>query len=191
MTETFTDRLSVERHIGLLLSQVAEALSGVEGDQSLFPVGLPAPLARSLSFAKGTAPGLLAAPAVPTVQTVSRDIDRERDRRIDSGFTFMGHRFQSRPSDRENIMGAAQLAVGAIGQGAEPGNLRWANPDQDFVWITADNQLVPLDAYQVLALFQAGVAFKSALTFHARGLKDAAAEAEDLTAFEWRNGWPE
>ena len=127
----------------------------------------------------------------PTLEQLLARVDAERDRRIDGGFTFEGQVYQSRPSDRENVMGAAQLAMGAIGQGAQPGDLRWADPDEDFVWITADNQLVPLDAPQVVALFQAGVAFKSALTFHARALKDALLEAADPLTVNIETGWPE
>ncbi|ADK99379.1 DUF4376 domain-containing protein [Brevundimonas subvibrioides] len=185
--QTLTTRAAVE---AALAEKMAEAAAILDGAADLYPDGLPANLDRARRFAATTA-AVLAVTTQPTVETVSREIDRERDRRIDSGFTFDGHRYQSRASDRENIMGAAQLAMGALAQGAQAGDLRWADPDQDFVWITADNELVPLDAPQVLALFQAGVAFKSALTFHARGLKDAAAEAADVAAFDWRTGWPE
>lgn len=129
-------------------------------------------------------------PPAPTVEELCAEVDAERDRRIDGGFTFMGHRFQSGPSDRENVMGAAQLAIAAIGQGAQPGDLRWADPGSDFVWITADNALVPLDAHTTVAMFQAGIAFKSALTFHARALKDAIIAAADPTSVDIQGGWP-
>ena len=130
-------------------------------------------------------------PHVPTAEELCAQVDQDRDARIDGGFNFLGQRFQSRPSDRENIMGASQLAIAAMGQGAGPGNLRWADPDKDFVWITADNDLAPLDAPSTVALFQAGVAFKSALTFYARGLKDALLAAEDPNSIDIETGWPE
>lgn len=130
-------------------------------------------------------------PEPPSVDELTAAVDAERDRRIDGGFTFAGHRFQSRPSDRENVMGAAQLALAAMSQGAGAGNLRWADPDQDFVWITAENDLFPMDAPTTVGLFQAGVAFKSRLTFYARGLKDALLAAEDPSLVDRENGWPE
>ena len=60
------DRAAVETYVGLKLHAVAEALGQVENNVAIFPAGLPAPLARALSFAKGTAPGLLIVPDPPT-----------------------------------------------------------------------------------------------------------------------------
>lgn len=61
-------RSQVEAFVGAKLVEIAEALSLVEPDEAMFPAGLPAPLARSLSFAKGTAPGLLATREPPTIE---------------------------------------------------------------------------------------------------------------------------
>ena len=126
----------------------------------------------------------------PTSSEICREIDNERDARIDGGFTFGANTYQSRPSDRENVMGAAQLALAYLGAGGDPSSLRWANPDADFVWIAADNQTVPMTAADMVSLFQAGVAFKSALTFYARAMKDAVIAADDPSSIQWRNGWP-
>lgn len=126
----------------------------------------------------------------PTAAEICREIDNERDTRIDGGFTFGANTYQSRPSDRENVMGAAQLALAYLGADGDPSSLRWANPDADFVWIAADNQTVPLTAADVVALLQAGVAFKSALTFYARAMKDAVIAAEDPSSVPWRDNWP-
>lgn len=128
-------------------------------------------------------------PVMPTVEQLCAAIDAERDLRIDGGFAFNGSRFQSRASDRENIMGAAQLALAYLGAGGDPTSLRWADPTKDFGWITEDNSTVQMTAPAVVALFQAGIAFKSALTFRARDLKDAQIaaypEVIDITT-----GWP-
>lgn len=136
----------------------------------------------------------LAGPPEPAIPDVVRDlcvlIDRERDRRIDGGFAFAGARFQSRPSDRENIMGAAQLGMAWMGAGGDPDTLRWSNPAADFAWITEDNTTMPMSASAVVALFQAGVAFKSALTFFARDLKDAVIAAADPSSIDIEAGWP-
>lgn len=98
-------------------------------------------------------------------------IDTLRDELIEGGFVFAGHRYQSRQSDRENIMGLAMAASAAIAQGAQPGDINWLGGP--FVYITADNELVPMDAHTVMGLYSAGLSFKSALTFAARANKDA------------------
>lgn len=120
-------------------------------------------------------------------------IDVMRDEKIDSGFAFDGHRYQTRPSDRENIMGANTAALAAVIAGVQSGNLRWADPDHDFVWITEANELVAMDAPTVMAFYKEGLAFKSRLTFFARQLKDsvlAAATVEELDAIDTQAGWP-
>lgn len=121
--------------------------------------------------------------ALPTVT----DVDRERDRRIDAGVEFQGVMFQSRMTDRENIAGAAQLGFMAVVAGAEAGDLRWSNPDQDFAWIASDNSLVPMDAQTVVAFGKAAAERKQALIFAARQLKDMAELPADYTDDKW---WP-
>lgn len=125
--------------------------------------------------------------------TYVEKINKIRDVKIDGGFTWNGHVFQSRASDRENIIGSAVAAQLAIGQGATPGDYRWANPDSDFQWITADNSLVTLDAFDVLSMYAAGIAFKTNLTFFARAMKDEIIALDtliELEAFDIEAGWP-
>lgn len=117
----------------------------------------------------------------------SSDIDAERDRRIDAGIDFLGVKFQSRATDRENIAGAAQLAFMAVIAGAEPGDLRWSSPDADFAWIASDNTLVPMDAQTVMAFGKAAAERKQQLIFAARQLKDMAETPVDYTDDKW---WP-
>lgn len=123
----------------------------------------------------------------PQYSPVHADIDRERDRRIDAGVEFQGVMFQSRATDRENIAGAAQLAFMAVVAGAQPGDLRWANPEADFSWIALDNSLVPMDAQTVVAFGKAAAERKQALIFAARQLKDMAEIPADYTDDKW---WP-
>ncbi len=128
-------------------------------------------------------------PPAPTAEDICRQIDAERDRRINGGFSFGDARFQSAASDRENIMGAATLAMAYLAAGGDPDDLRWADPDKDFGWIIEDNSTMPMTAPMTVALFQAGVAFKAALTFHARDTKDAVLAAADPTSVDWMTGW--
>lgn len=123
----------------------------------------------------------------PVIPLTATDVDAERDRRIDAGVEFQSVIFQSRATDRENIAGAAQLGFMAIVGGAQPGDLRWSNPDQDFAWISSDNSLVPMDAQTVVAFGKAATERKQALIFAARQLKDMEPIPADYTDDKW---WP-
>lgn len=101
------------------------------------------------------------------------DVNEERDRRIELNFTFNGNAFQNRPDDRENIQGAYSSALTAIAiNGAQPGDLRWSDPDTDFGWIDADNNLVPMDAPTVMAFGNTAKLHKQQHIFAARAIKD-------------------
>ncbi|WP_050743847.1 MULTISPECIES: DUF4376 domain-containing protein [unclassified Shinella] len=114
-------------------------------------------------------------------------VDAERDRRIAAGFSFGGVIYQSRPEDRENIMGASTAALGAMMQGAQAGDYRWHGGDSDFVWIAADNSIHPMDAQTVYAFGLAAMEHKTAHIFAARAIKDADPIPFDFTD----NGyWP-
>ncbi|MGA4635111.1 DUF4376 domain-containing protein [Pseudomonas solani] len=123
----------------------------------------------------------------PVRQPTVADIDAERDRRMAAGVEFKDSLFQSRPSDHENIIGAAQLAFTAVASGARPGNLRWSDPNQDFTWIAADNSLVPMDAPTVVDLGNVVIARKQALIHAGRQLKDMETIPSDYVDDKW---WP-
>lgn len=127
---------------------------------------------------------------------VMDQVDAIRDVIINGGFDFhlngQVHRIQSRPSDRENILGLAMAAQAAITGGAQQGDLRWLDADQDFGFITADNSVVPMDAFAVVSLYQQGMAFKAAATFNARAIKDqvlAANSDQDVSNIGIDRGW--
>jgi len=132
-------------------------------------------------------PVLQSANAVAARKLLQADIDAERDLRIDAGVEFGGVTFQSRATDRENIAGAAQLGFMAMVAGAQPGDLRWSSPDQDFAWIATDNSLVPMDAQTVVAFGKAAAERKQTLIFAARQLKDMQSIPADFTDDKW---WP-
>lgn len=119
---------------------------------------------------------------------LSQAVDRERDRRIASGFEFMSKRYQTRPEDRENIAGASTAALAAMMNGAQEGNYRWHGGDTDFVWIAEDNSLNTMDAQTMFAFGQAAMAHKQAHIFAARALKDA----EEIPAdYQGDAYWPQ
>lgn len=110
---------------------------------------------------------------IPPVIISHEDVDRERDRRTALGFIFNGVLFQSRPEDRENIIGASQAAGYAIADGAQPGDYLWHGGPSDFVWIASDNSLVRMDAPTMVAFGLAAMAHKQRFIFLARTIKDS------------------
>lgn len=117
-----------------------------------------------------------------------KKIDAERDRRIAAGFVFQGNLYQTaRQTDRENILGAAQSALAAIVNGAQPGDLRWADPEDDFFWIASDNSRTPMDAQTTLAFSQGAIDYKTALIVAASNLKSMESIPVDYADDKW---WP-
>lgn len=115
----------------------------------------------------------------------------KRDQVIDGGFSFAGNVFQTAPTDRENISGAAQLAFMAmVAAGKLAGDLRWSDPDQDFGWIASDNTVVPMDAPTVIAFGKAIAGFKSGCIFYARAMKDQIDAAQNPATVDIEAGWP-
>lgn len=120
-------------------------------------------------------------------------VDAERDRRISAGFEFQGVRYQSRlpstghPGDWDVFSGKALEAFIALSGGSQPGDLRWAGPDEDFAWISADNSRVPMDAQTVIELGKAASAHRSRHTFAGSDLKAMQPIPQDYTDNKW---WP-
>ncbi|WP_422402568.1 hypothetical protein [Pseudomonas sp. GZD-209] len=125
-------------------------------------------------------------PELP-VSIGASEVDAERDRRIDAGVMFQGVMYQSRATDRENIAGAAQLGFMAVVAGAQPGDLRWSNPGEDYAWIATDNSLVRMDAQTVVAFGKVAAERKQMLVFAGRDLKDSSPIPVDYADDKW---WP-
>lgn len=99
------------------------------------------------------------------------DVQLERDSRS-ANFTFQGNEYQLSGSSVENILGAGTLALGAIVNGAQPGDFRWADPNEDFKWITNNNDYVTMDAQTTFQFAQAAAAWRKKHIYAARALKD-------------------
>jgi Domain of unknown function (DUF4376) len=124
---------------------------------------------------------------VDTPGPTSEDVNRERDRRVVSGFTYLGALFQSRVEDQKRINGAGTLALVAVVNGAQAGDYRWHGGAEDFAWISEDNQLVRMDAFDVIGFGQAAARWESLHVFAARALKDAVPIPADFAADAY---WP-
>lgn len=100
-------------------------------------------------------------------------VNAERDRRLSSGFSFLGNVYQIRESDMTNIGSAAQAAtIAIINNAAGDGNFRWNDPAIDFQWINSANQMVPMDAPTVVEFGQSAFKAFSSVKMAARQLKD-------------------
>lgn len=117
----------------------------------------------------------------PSLYPSKEDINAESDRRIETSFPYIEKLIQFRPSDRENINGASSLAIIAIVNGAQPGDYQWTGAGVDFEWITADNSLLKLDAFQTLEMGKVAAAWKSKHIFQARELKNQSPIPRDYT----------
>ena len=106
--------------------------------------------------------------AAPDLDEMISNVDAERDKRISQGFTFNGEMFQSRPEDLANINGATTLAIGALLQGISPNDLRWANPDEDFGWLSLDNVKILMGPMDMIHLGSAAMQHKSKMVWIGR-----------------------
>lgn len=108
----------------------------------------------------------------PPVLTVTADqVNAERDRRLPLPFEFNGTLFDRDPVSLSRISGAGVLALGAIINGAPPGDLSWHGGDSDFGWIAYDGSIVNMDAQTVFAFGQAAARTETLIVFAAKALK--------------------
>lgn len=109
------------------------------------------------------------------------DVNAERDRRM-GAFSFGGKVYDLQSQSLANVSGAGTLALAALINGAQVGDLRWADPDADFTWIANDNTLVPMDAQTTWAFAQTAAAWRKHCIFKARALKDMSPIPSNYTA---------
>ncbi|WP_129792565.1 DUF4376 domain-containing protein [Sphingosinicella sp. CPCC 101087] len=116
-------------------------------------------------------------------------VDVERDRRVYSGITFAGMRFQTREQDLRNIDTTLTFAMAALAQGGgQPEDYFWHGGDQPFVWIAEDNTLVPMDAATFASFAAASTWRRADHILAARTIKDMNPIPADFTDDSY---WPE
>ena len=120
-------------------------------------------------------------------EPTSIDVNIERDRRLRETFVFDGTSFDFDANSKANISGASLLAFMAISQGAPKGFLRWADSENDFVWIATDNSLIPMDAHTVVKFGQEAAAHESRFIKAARLIKDSSPIPENYSDDKY---WP-
>ena len=121
----------------------------------------------------------------PTAPT-DEEVMAERSRRLKT-ISFNAAVFDFDTTSQQNISAAFSLALAAVLQGAQPGDLKWSDPDYDFAWIDANNKPVPMDAPTVVAFGKAAAEWKSAHIYAARALKDKPSIPAD---FAHDKNWP-
>lgn len=113
-------------------------------------------------------------PATLTAETRSRMVDLEQVRRTQLGFLYNGKLFGCDETATRNITAAgaqAGLAVRSVPP-AVAGDYYWQDPSTPFQWITADNTLMPLDAYQTEEMSGVAATHVKRHIYAARTIKD-------------------
>lgn len=159
--------------------------------------GQPEPIHANPSFTKIQIVELSASPEAVLAEhkkSAQEQCNAKRDQCIDEGFMFEGVHYQTRPTDRENISGAALLAtqVKMAGGGAD-GDYRWQDADSDFEWIAADNSIVKMDAAKTMRFGQQAAGYKQSLTMFSRNVKnqiETAGTLEEIQQIVEEATWP-
>lgn len=135
--------------------------------------------------------------AISLIQTKAElcaQIDGIVNSKCNLGLTFGGKAYQSDPVAVQRLQAAATAALAAVvsGHGAA-GNLRWADPDTDFAWISTDNSLNTMDAPTMLGFYSAAITIGQKLILFGRSMKNqvlAAGDFPTLRAIDVTAGWP-
>jgi hypothetical protein len=85
---------------------------------------------------------------------------------------FQGKTFHIPHESWPDLVAVGVSASNAIFIGHQAGDLRWDDPDRDFVWLAADNSAVPMDAPTAFAFFQMVAVHRRRIVVRARALKD-------------------
>lgn len=115
-------------------------------------------------------------------EAAKRRIDQQRDELQVSLFEWDGNQFQTRPIDRENLLGAALDATIWIQSGGDPDTLFWGSThsEQAQGWIAIGNKVVPMSASQLIQFARGVQARHKRLIFQGRQKKDAVDQAQSV-----------
>lgn len=120
-------------------------------------------------------------------ESLIRDIKQERDRRLPLDFGFQGVMYQRDPESIARISGAGTLALGAMVNGTQVGDLFWHGRETPFAWIASDDSLVTMDAQTCFAFGQAAAARETEIVFAAKALREMDPIPTDFTDDKY---WP-
>lgn len=114
-------------------------------------------------------------------------IDAERDDRTYNRFKYQNVYYQLDEKSISRITAMGADARFAVLGGAQPGNLRWADPEIDFGWIATDNGITPMDAQTMIDFSTAAKLWVSKHTFAGLNLKGFDPIPQDYTDDKY---WP-
>lgn len=127
-----------------------------------------------------------APPPPPPPPATADDVDSERNRRA-SQMAFEGKVYQTGRTSYDLVSAWGASANHAVQGGAAAGDLRWADPAKDFVWIDAANAEVLMDAQTMAAFATATMQWDSANILAARALKNMNPIPADYASDQY---WP-
>lgn len=119
------------------------------------------------------------------IKNQQNEINEERARRLEMDFEFQGKMFQRDTLSLSRITGAATLAGFAVFAGAQPGNYRWSDPENDFEWIASDNSIIKMDAQTCFAFGQVAAQVETRIIFAAKILRQMEPIPENFTDDIW------
>lgn len=156
----------------------SESNTSIEFGGWIIP-SLDAPTRMGQKLRDWVAQGNTITPWSPPPPTTA-EVNAERDKRM-SKFTFAGKEYDLSEGNGSlaNVSGAGTLALAAIINGAQVGDLRWADPTADFGWIAEDNTITAMDAQTTWAFAQTAAEWRKKMIFKARALKDLEAIPAD------------
>lgn len=109
------------------------------------------------------------------------EIRVERNRRLVADFAFQGKMYQRDNVSLQRITGAATLAGFAVAAGSPVGNLRWANAERDFGWISSDNSVTLMDAQTAFEFGQVAASVETSIIFAAKAIREMEPIPENIT----------
>jgi hypothetical protein len=124
-------------------------------------------------------------------ERAKRRVNQRRDELQVEPLECNGHVFQTRPVDRENLLGGAMDAFMWITGGGDPDSYYWDadDPGQPQGWIAVGNQTVPMTAAQMIEFSRVVKARHKTLIFQAREKKDAVENAGSVADVVEAAGW--
>ena len=122
-----------------------------------------------------------------TREEVIQLINSERDKRLNSGFTWNNKSFQNDEQSISNIQFSYLSALNYLQSGGDPNATNWEYDDVPFTWITKTNELITLTATDMISLGETAREYRKQVIFTARQLKDSDTIPEDFYQDKY---WP-
>lgn len=124
---------------------------------------------------------------LPPRVITQEDVNAEWDRRVFGGFEFMGKVFASDIFSMNDICDHALWARDAMSRGAQAGDYKWHEKEEDFAWKAKDGTYMKMDAPTMVSLHVGMTMHKQAHFIAAQAIKAMTPIPSDYTSDTY---WP-